>query len=43
MTSAIVKPCHYDIEKLTVNRLMNSKKKQPKQFYYPPTMEPEAP
>jgi hypothetical protein len=27
MTSAIVKPCDYDIEKLTFNLLMNTKKK----------------
>ncbi len=43
MTSAITKPCDYDVEKLTFNPLMNTKKKTHRLSYYPPTMAPEAP
>ena len=42
MTSTIVKPCDYDIEKLTFNPLLSNKKNQLKLSYYPPTMAPEA-
>ena len=42
MTSTIVKPCDYDLEKLTFNPLLSTKQKTLKQFYYPPTMVPEA-
>ena len=43
MTTTIVKPCDYDIEKLTFNPLLSNKKNQHRLSYYPLTTAPGAP